>query len=178
MKQNRIGKTFGSWTILSAPKVSYPKESYGMCRYKCRCICGTVKNVFATSLLSGRSKSCGCLKLNRKKPYESLYNAVKRRVLRIQKEFKLTFEEFIEFTKIDECHYCGEPIKWAKHSINVDGVGSNLDRKNNSQGYSKKNCVVCCGGCNRTKGDRFTYEEFMLLSPIIRQIKNTRLKGL
>ena len=34
----------------------------------------------------------------------------------------------------------------------------NLDRKDNSIGYSKNNCVVCCSTCNYIKGDKFTYE--------------------
>lgn len=48
----QIGDKFGYWTVLSkADKI----------RYLCRCQCGTVKAVYYGSLLSGSSKSCGCL---------------------------------------------------------------------------------------------------------------------
>jgi hypothetical protein len=30
-------------------------------------------------------------------------------------------------------------------------TGYNLDRLNSDKGYTKENCVVCCGACNRMK---------------------------
>ena len=51
------GKKFGRWTVLEQA------ENQNNCvMWKCQCECGTVRNVFATSLLNGKSKSCGCLK--------------------------------------------------------------------------------------------------------------------
>ena len=46
------GDKFGYWTVLSKADKR---------RYLCRCQCGTVKAVDYGSLLSGSSKSCGCL---------------------------------------------------------------------------------------------------------------------
>lgn len=48
----QIGDKFGYWTVLSKADKR---------RYLCRCQCGTVKAVDYGSLLSGSSKSCGCL---------------------------------------------------------------------------------------------------------------------
>lgn len=52
-----IGLKFGRWTVLQ--KVESQNK---FTKWKCRCECGSVKNVFANSLLNGSSKSCGCLK--------------------------------------------------------------------------------------------------------------------
>ncbi len=36
--------------------------------------------------------------------------------------------------------------------------------------------VLCCWECNRLKSDRFTYEEFLRLSPILKEIIQDRIK--
>jgi hypothetical protein len=49
-----------------------------------------------------------------------------------------------------------------------------LDRKNNLLGYSYNNCVACCWPCNKAKSGEFTYEEFLLIGKVIKQIRETR----
>lgn len=51
------GQKFGYWTVLGR---DYDYHSPKHAKWICRCECGTVKSVFKTTLLSGRSKSCGC----------------------------------------------------------------------------------------------------------------------
>ena len=110
------------------------------------------------------------------RPYEALYNVLLTEAHRGSRDIpvSLTYEEFVKFTCEKTCHYCGGGVVWAYHIRHKEYVGTNLNRKDNSLGYSLSNCVVCCGWCNRTKGDRFTYEEFMLLSPILREIQSMR----
>lgn len=61
------GDKFGYWTVLSKADKR---------RYLCRCQCGTVKAVDYGSLLSGSSKSCGCLyRAKRKKIDEARIDA-------------------------------------------------------------------------------------------------------
>lgn len=50
------GKTFGSWEVVELGG----RYKSGNILWKCRCICGTVRNVAASSLRLGRSSSCGC----------------------------------------------------------------------------------------------------------------------
>lgn len=51
-----VGQKFGRWTVLErAPNKG--KSVY----WVCQCDCGTIKQVKAASLKSGRSQSCGCL---------------------------------------------------------------------------------------------------------------------
>ena len=47
---------FGRWTILR----EFRKGRF--LYYHCRCDCGTVRDVKANSIRTGRSKSCGCLR--------------------------------------------------------------------------------------------------------------------
>ena len=88
---------------------------------------------------------------NRGKPFGALYYIIKYHASKYRNiECLLTYEEFIEFTKINECYYCGDNISWLAYRNNRRG-GYNLDRKNNNEGYTKNNCVVCCELCNYMK---------------------------
>ena len=53
---NDIGQVFGKWEI-----IGWEKPAGNCSRRLCRCACGTEKIVRKPSLVSGRSKSCGCL---------------------------------------------------------------------------------------------------------------------
>lgn len=52
-----IGKQFNYWFVLARSK---NKNSRGVIKWLCRCICGKQKEVTSISLVHGRSKSCGC----------------------------------------------------------------------------------------------------------------------
>lgn len=105
------------------------------------------------------------------RPKEALYNRLKDSAkIRNHQAKILSYEEFLEFTEINTCHYCNNKVLWNK------ACTYNLDRKDNNKDYEKENLVVCCGDCNYTKGNRFTYEEFMLISPVLKQI-NLNRKG-
>jgi 5'-deoxynucleotidase YfbR-like HD superfamily hydrolase len=126
-----------------------------------------------------------CLGINRSRwqwgpplqPYEALFHVLHTESHRGSRDIPvtLTYKEFLEFTKTTKCHYCDSDVLWSKRVNRGKGSScTNLDRKDNSLGYSKDNCVVCCGCCNRTKGDRFTYDEFMLLSHGLRLVQYLR----
>lgn len=76
----------------------------------------------------------------------------------------------LEFTKINHCTYCNSVINW--NTKNNDRY--NLDRMDNSKGYTKDNLTVCCWICNNTKSNRFTHEEFIKLKPILTNIMKER----
>ena len=52
-----VGTVFGRWTVISASVVSLD----GYRKLKVKCSCGVEKEIQRISLLSGSSKSCGCL---------------------------------------------------------------------------------------------------------------------
>ena len=56
----KAGDKFGKWTVLeeAEPYVAPCGKKYR--RFKCRCECGTVRNVAGSSLNAEKSTSCGC----------------------------------------------------------------------------------------------------------------------
>jgi hypothetical protein len=97
--------------------------------------------------------------------YQNLrYNAAK---YHIDKVFDITYEQFVFLTQIGICHYCGEPnIVWDANSSNRK---SNLDRKDNTKGYTFDNVVVCCKDCNLMKRDWFSYDEFKAMRLLLKR---------
>lgn len=85
-------------------------------------------------------------------PFEANYGAARRSARERKLEFKLTYEQYLKFTKINNCHYCNEWIQWTpfnEHGKNNPGF--KLDRQDNKKGYTTTNCVVCCTTCNWAK---------------------------
>lgn len=98
-----------------------------------------------------------------------LGNKHKRRV-----DVELTYEEFFRLCEIETCHYCYEPINRTVKRGEKGYRGYCLDRKDNDLSYTMDNCVPCCWRCNQTKGNRFTYEQFMKISEVIRSFGTVR----
>jgi hypothetical protein len=38
------------------------------------------------------------------------------------------------------------------------------------------NCVVCCGRCNKSKSNTFSYEEWLAVGGAIERFRNERLR--
>ena len=58
MKEDLTGKRFNHWVVLGVGE----RNSKGKFRWKCKCDCGNIRNVYGTALIRGESKSCGeCL---------------------------------------------------------------------------------------------------------------------
>jgi hypothetical protein len=54
--RNLTGQVFGRWTVLG-----YDGIRNGGALWLCQCVCGNRKIVMSSSLVTGGSKSCGCL---------------------------------------------------------------------------------------------------------------------
>lgn len=61
MPKDLIGQRFGRWTVISRAEDQVCKDGYRNVMWNCRCDCGNEKAVRAKTLVSGQSKSCGCL---------------------------------------------------------------------------------------------------------------------
>lgn len=226
-----IGQKFGRLTVLE----DAGNNKRGNSLWKCQCECENIKIINSTSLITGKSKSCGCLKNenrldltnqrfgklvaikrvwkdrqgnylwycecdcggniitrgsglkcndikscgctrglnNRKEKGESGFNSLLERYKRNgakkrNLEFDLTKDQFKQLTK-QNCYYCGEiPLMvtdsgghttkegkgWGKYIYN------GVDRTDSSKGYTIKNCVPCCGICNRMKSN-MTINDFL-----------------
>ena len=57
--EDLTGKTFHRWTVLDETK---RRKSDNKLMWKCVCDCGCTSYIVRESLISGRSKSCGCLR--------------------------------------------------------------------------------------------------------------------
>lgn len=144
--------------------------------YRCLCECGTEWIVQGHSLVSGNTKSCGCLRADdlrvqkQRRPFGWLYNSVKRIAKYRGLIFEISYEDFLYFSSIKDCHYCGKKLLWCAHSKNKsnEGYGHNLDRKDSSLGYTKDNIAVCCPRCNQSKSNTFSYEEWKQIGNLIR----------
>jgi hypothetical protein len=157
-----VGKKLQNWTAISESGVSVD----GRVCWLWRCACG--KETIHRSRI--QSKSCGsCVKTNKLRPFESLYRHFIRQAAENKRETDIFFEDFLKFTEIKTCYYCGGPIRWVEYCGRGPGSQKfNLDRKDNSVGYLKSNVVVCCTRCNRAKSNHFTHDEWLQLGRIIR----------
>lgn len=54
------GMKFGYWYVMCRVEDGISKTGNHFTKFKCRRDCGTVKDVLASSLRNGRSRSCGC----------------------------------------------------------------------------------------------------------------------
>lgn len=152
------GRVFGRWIVLKRAGVN----AHNHPQYLCRCECGVERNVSSCNLVR-HSRSCGCLQKEKVRerltlrPSEALYRQFIRSATH---PVSMTYEQFLAFTNVTKCHYCHDKVRW-------DTTAYNLDRKDNLQGYSVDNCVVCCARCNRGKSNQFTYEQWVAIGKLI-----------
>ena len=159
-------KQFGDWIVLRRSE-----NEHNNAYWLCRCACGITKDVAASSLKQGASVCCTICSAKKRclASYQRNYKAMVKRAHHRGLCCEISFEEFLEFTKIQTCHYCDEPINWKA----TRSSAYHLDRKNNSLGYTVNNVVVCCWSCNRRRMASFTYEEFLEVAQLIKKWRNS-----
>ena len=154
---NIDGQKFGNLVVLKYSGVDKRRQSL----FLCRCDCGKDTIVKGTSLRSGRTKSCGCLRnttgVTAKLPdgisaRNALFCQYKKNAEYRDYEFSLTLEQFSNLTH-GECYYCGDSPKsiYKSYRSTGDYIYNGIDRIDNSIGYTIDNCVPCCGICNKMK---------------------------
>jgi hypothetical protein len=82
---------------------------------------------------------------NIKRPFEYAYNSLTRCALKMGRPVLITYSEYLEFTSIEQCHYCTAKINWTPHTNKINKhCNYFLDRMDNSRGYEKTiwSCVV------------------------------------
>lgn len=130
------------------------------------------------SYMETHSKKCiSCVK--KKRPYESIYNTFIYNCKETGRKCDISYKDFLNYTKIKNCHYCENKLKWTEYLVKKEFSNEcyYLDRMDNNKDYIKSNITVCCSFCNYLKGNRFNYEEFMLLSPVLKTIRLNRIKN-
>ena len=150
-KKNEIGKKFGMLTVLHEAEPIPRKDKSGWKRrvYHCRCDCGNEIDVSRDSLVTGNTRSCGCLngkgRPARRKTHGSTHTRLYRiwchmkgrcndagnnryycygaRGIKLCTEWESSFEKF---------------KKWAEENGYTDEL--TIERINNDLGYCPENC--------------------------------------
>jgi len=133
-----IDKKFGRLTVLG---FAYVKNSRSY--LKCKCDCGSEKNIAEHDLKNGNTKSCGCLKKegNRKthgmrytRAYKSWSGMKSRCLNKNSTNYKYWGGRGITF--------CEKWIKFENFYADMGKCpkGKSIERKNNNENYYPKNC--------------------------------------
>ena len=175
IKNLLTGKRFGKW-LVGTPVCGQKNKAL---RYLCTCDCGAIKEVAYSTLIHQGSTQCRKCYFKERSTSFPEYLAAYRKACRHIAYFsnfpmEISFEQYVEFTKQVECHYCGAEVTWEKFLKKDQSPPYNLDRKDNEKGYTIDNVVVCCKVCNYTKANRFTYEEFLLIGHVLRLVRQLR----
>lgn len=156
------GDIVGLWTVLDVSEELVTQTKYPRRAVLVECICSKQKLLRYNDFIEGRSTACRSCLNSEKATFESAMTEVFLKYKRSAKKrgfvFRLKLENFITLVNSD-CFYCGKPpgnkIRRVK-AFSYNGV----DRKNNRTGYTDKNCVPCCGICNRGKNN-MGYKEWV-----------------
>ena len=168
-----INKRFGHLLVLSFAGLNKRTSALWLCR----CDCGKEKVINGQSLRIGSTKSCGCIskeinsKIFRKKPFGCLYRIFIKVAQKKHLDNFISYDDFVLLTNITECHYCGSFINWTKYNTDVNNSAYHIDRKDNKKGYIFDNIVVCCVECNRAKGNRYSYEEWICMIEALKKYR-------
>lgn len=161
----------GQRTVLKFLGFQQVGASYQEGRWLVRCDCGREFECGDANYEKqwlGLCQSCTQSKpkpRRRKRPFEYRYNAA---AARTKHAFLISYDEFLEFTKTQECHYCGDKINWGPAFGKNRPSGINLDRKDSNKPYVKDNLVVACRRCNYGKNNFFSYDEWRQLGALIK----------
>lgn len=183
-----IGLKYNRLTVLSKSDKPHTKGDTSSL-WNCICECGNLVIASRRTLLAGRSKSCGCLRLelNRKQAKKNRRPGIESPLNRLFKryewnandrnfKFDLNIDEFYYIITLN-CYYCNTaPSQITKTIRGNDAenilIYNGVDRQNSNEGYNVNNCVACCGICNTMKMD-LSLKEFY---EQINKIYNHKLK--
>lgn len=134
----------------------------------CQCECGKIKKMPSEGLAKKKTISCGCYFFD-SKPLCALpiqeqvqrytFCAYRKSARTRDLAFSLT-EKDVGDLVFSNCAYCGTPpdhTNKVHSSARMKGKEvpkiNGIDRIDNSQGYTRENCVPCCTKCNYAKGE-------------------------
>jgi|SRR3990167_4621239 len=142
---NLTGRKFGRLVVLD--KVDYSNRTHWLCE----CKCGIKKFIPLTSLMSGHSRSCGCLKaeIDHTKlvthgrsntflytKWELMQRRLRTKHLKKNRCYKNISCEWPSF----ESFYKDMNRKFLNHVKKFGVKDTSLDRIDNTKNYSKENC--------------------------------------
>lgn len=165
-KQAQSGMKFNKLTLLSLNYTDDISRQF----WNCKCECGNIKIMFLDSVITSKSKSCGCVRKQRieanknaqKSEKQTIYQGYKNKAKHRELEFCISKIEFLRLTQ-QPCYFCG--VMHSNLCVTPRGYPegwkyNGVDRVDNTKGYTLDNCVPCCRQCNFSKSN-YTKIEFL-----------------
>ena len=154
------GDRFNRLTAIRLDHIGKHHRSY----FLFKCDCGNEKVILGSGVVSGNTKSCGCLsrEVQKNKRISNNHTEVTAIILgykrhAIDRGFKWELSrDFVETIISKDCHYCGTAPSNRKKTKNSLGDGllySGIDRLDSSKDYTTDNVVPCCKICNYAKSN-------------------------
>lgn len=142
------GEVYSRWTVL---KFSHVKKRATY--WTCKCVCGNIKIVSGNSLRQGRSKSCGCLRIESITKHGASYTNEYKNVFTHMRRERAQMLDFhwnhylekclCEFQKV--CAICGSDKNLSTDHIRPLSKGF---------GLVPLNATRLCKSCNSRKNDK------------------------
>lgn len=172
-----IGTQYGDWVVVGA---CYIRSGYAT--LSCKCKCGTVKEVDAYTLVSGKSKSCKFCSLPRTtflnpgwKGFEEIPQSWFHRFVMYSKknEFEITIEQVWNLYLLQnrKCALTNLPIDFVhenKRGDKIRGIkcSASIDRKNSLLGYTLDNIQLVHKDVNIMK-NKYDQEHFINICKLV-----------
>lgn len=156
----------GQLTVIRPVFRSYKQGKQQKWYWQCQCSCGRITYTDPHALSMQTKHYCQVCARQKvieqtrlpgnlavwHRVFKDTRNNAKKRGYQVQLDFQ-TFKQIAQ----RNCYYCGCQPKLGSYGIARNGV----DRLDNTIGYTKDNCVPCCGMCNIMKRDH-TQQAFLL----------------
>lgn len=182
------GRRFGRLTV-----IGFSHKRGHNAYYKCHCECGGIKFNQKSDLLSGKTKSCGCLLREATRARSTTHGKSKTQAYR---RWTNMFDRCENHKTMSYKFYGGRGIKvckrWSRFEnffLDMGDVpdGMSLERINNNKNYSPSNCIWAnkITQANNTRaniiinflGEKFTAKQASVLFGINYQTLVSRIKA-
>lgn len=145
-KYDITGEKFGHWTVIGR---DFDRPTDRNTYWLCKCDCGEIRSITRTSIVSGKSKSCGCMRGEHLKGINKTHGMSKTRIYHewasMRKRCKSENDRCASSYYLRGITVCPEWdsdfmafYEWAMDNGYNDSL--TIDRIDNGKGYSPDNC--------------------------------------
>jgi len=171
---DRTGMVYGRLTVIRfvVGTGTWAGGNRVLAKWLCKCECGVLKEVVGQNLISGNTRSCGCLRVESRFKHGDGANSQKNRLYSVWRTMKsrttnpnFSRAEYYFHRGIGICDEWLDYIQFKKWALeNGYRYGLSIDRIDNDKGYSPENCrwttqSVQMNNCRTTKKISFQNNE-------------------